>query len=103
MCHVENGQVAAGLEFFDQLDDSSLRRHIETCGRFIEHDNRGVAGESHRDCDSLLLTSAQLVWVAPQIFASRWQLHGVEEFGNAAITNERGDKTFAQIRSTFRI
>ena len=54
---VQRGDAVPAGQVAHRRQDECLGAHVETGGRFVEHDHRRAAGERHRQSDPLLLSA----------------------------------------------
>jgi len=64
MAYIKDGGADAPLEVGDQLEDASLRRHVEAGRRLVENQQARSGGQRHGDHGALLHATAELVRIA---------------------------------------
>lgn len=67
------------FEFLEKIENLSLDRDIEGCGRFISNDQSGIACQCHGNHHSLPLTATELMRVVLETFLGRWNPNILEE------------------------
>ena len=63
--------AGVALQLFEQIDDLTLRRHVQRRDRFIEHDELWRRGKCAGDGDALTLTTGELVRVIVEMIGSK--------------------------------
>src|SRR6266404_8774729 len=63
MAYIEQRRFEAVAQLAEKRKDAPLGRDVEAGRRFIEHNERGPAGERHRDHYALLLPATELMGV----------------------------------------
>ena len=61
MADVEGGRACLGDQRAEKRRDPGLRGHVEPGRRLVEDEHLGFTGERDRDCDPLLLATAELM------------------------------------------
>ena len=73
MGDIQRSDTMLPCEVPDCRQHMRLGADVETGRRLVEHDHRWATGERHRQADSLLLTTRQLVRISAHELRRRWQ------------------------------
>ncbi len=78
MADEEAGELIFGLQLGEDLQDSSLHRHVQGRGRFVGHQQLGIQREGAGDTDALSLPTGHFVRIT--VVDLPRQLHRFQQF-----------------------
>ncbi len=79
---VQGSDAVLAAERAHGVQHVGLGGHVQPGRRLVEHDQRRAAGEGHRQPDSLLLATGELMWVALQKLRRPGEQHLAHHLGH---------------------